>query len=148
MAFLLITGLVSVSFWHTLCQSVLYCACLSVQVEFKLSSQCICCICLSSLVHFSSLQPLSCPSIHSTLFPSISPTPSFHSPSYHKQVCYISQCPSAQDRIVPVQNNPGSVTYILDQLNPGTTYNIRVTASTRAGEGPPAIVTNRTIFEG
>ena len=48
---------------------------------------------------------------------------------------------------MPVQNNnPGSITYRLDRLNPGTTYNIRVTASTRAGEGPPATVTNMTAF--
>ena len=99
---------------------------------------------------FSFLYLFSCLSIPFTLFPSFSPPflPPFHSPSYHKQVCYISQCPSTQDRIVPVQNRPESITYRLDRLNPGTTYNIRVTASTRAGEGPPVTVTNMTTFEG
>ena len=49
---------------------------------------------------------------------------------------------------MPIQNRPGSITYRLDGLNLGTMYNIRVTASTRAGEGPPVTVTNMTTFEG
>jgi len=39
-------------------------------------------------------------------------------------------------------------TYTLDGLSPGTTYNIRVTASTSGGEGTAAIVTSTTTFGG
>ena len=42
---------------------------------------------------------------------------------------------------------PGSL-YTLEGLSPNTTYNIRVTASTDAGEGEGARVTETTTFGG
>ena len=39
-------------------------------------------------------------------------------------------------------------TYTLDGLSPGTTYNIRVTATTSGGEGNAAMITSTTTFGG
>ena len=67
------------------------------------------------------------------------------SPPFY-QVCYISQCPSAQNRIV--QNYTLGSTYTLGGLSPGITYIICVTASTSEREGPAASVTNTTTYGG
>jgi len=49
---------------------------------------------------------------------------------------------------VLAQDYTSASTYTLDELSPGTTYTIRVTASTSDGEGNAAMITSTTTFGG